>query len=149
MSKPTENLRKEIWIDCSPSTLFTFFTDPDKMNRWMGRHVLLEPKIGGKYWIDINGENVATGEYKELIPNEKVVLTWGWKDSEVMPPGSTTVEFLLKPQYQGTLLILNHYDIPVEKVPTNQKGWTHYIDRIKHLGEGNDLGADPWSVQGK
>lgn len=115
----------------------------------MGRHVLLEPKIGGKYRIDINGENVAIGEYKELIPNEKVVLTWGWEDSEVMPPGSTTVEFLLKPQYQGTLLILNHYDIPVEKVLTNQKGWTHYIDRIKYLGEGNDLGVDPWSVQGK
>ncbi|TMU85129.1 hypothetical protein FGG79_14695 [Bacillus sp. BHET2] len=141
----TENLRKEIFIESSPETLFSFFIDPDKMNRWMGRNVLLEPKIGGKYRIDINGENVAIGEYTEIVENEKVVMTWGWKDSDIMPPGSTTVEFLLIPQHEGTLLVLNHYDIPVEKVPSNHKGWTHYMERIKCLGQGEDLGVDPWS----
>lgn len=48
-----EKIVKEIFIECRPETLFSFFTDPDKMMRWMGRHVLLEPSIGGKYRIDI------------------------------------------------------------------------------------------------
>jgi hypothetical protein len=31
----------------------------------LGRKILLEPKI-------------ALGEYKEIVPNEKVVMTWGY-----------------------------------------------------------------------
>ncbi|WP_417899918.1 SRPBCC domain-containing protein [Bacillus haimaensis] len=147
MSPTTETLRKEIFIECSPETLFSFFIHPEKMVRWMGRQILLEPKIGGKYRIDINGENIALGEYKEIIPNEKIVLTWGWEGSEIMPPGSSTVEFLLTPKQNGTLLMLNHYDIPSEKVTSNNNGWTHYMERIKLLAEGIDIGTDPWSVK--
>lgn len=146
MSSTTETLRKEIFIECSPETLFSFFIHPEKMVRWMGRQILLEPKIGGKYRIDINGENIALGEYKEIIPNEKIVLTWGWEGSEIMPPGSSTVEFLLTSKQNGTLLQLNHYDIPCEKVTSNNNGWTHYMERIKLLAEGIDIGSDPWSI---
>ncbi|MDQ0483730.1 SRPBCC family protein [Guptibacillus hwajinpoensis] len=146
MSQTTETLTKEIFIECSPETLFSFFTDPDKMVRWIGRQILLEPKIGGKYRIDINGENIALGEYKEIIPNEKVVMTWGWEGSEIMPPGTSTVEFLLKPKESGTLLVLHHYDLPKEKATSNNNGWTHYMDRMRLLAEGNDPGVDPWSI---
>ncbi|MGM7703227.1 SRPBCC family protein [Pseudalkalibacillus sp. Hm43] len=146
MTKPTETLQKEIFIECKPETLFPFFVDPEKLIRWMGRQVLLEPKIGGKYRIDINGENIAIGEYIDIIPNEKVVMTWGWEGSEIMPPGSSTVEFLLIPEDSGTRLVLNHYDIPSEKVTSNHKGWTHYLERMKQLGEGNEIGQDPWSI---
>ncbi|MCF6139047.1 SRPBCC family protein [Pseudalkalibacillus berkeleyi] len=146
MTQATETLQKEIFIECRPETLFPFFIDPDKMIRWMGRQVLLEPKIGGKYRIDINGENIAIGEYKEIVENEKVVLTWGWEGSSIMPPGSSTVEFIMEPKDNGTLLILNHLEIPSEKLTSNNNGWTHYLQRIKQLGEGKDLGTDPWSI---
>lgn len=146
MKQPTENLRKEIFIECRPETLFPFFIDPEKMIRWMGRQVLLEPVLGGKYRISINEGNVAIGEYKEIVKNKKVVMTWGWEGSDIMPPGSSTVEFILEGKEKGTLLVLTHYDIPVEKVPSNKKGWTHYMERMKLLGEGHDLGADPWSI---
>ncbi|PLR66416.1 MULTISPECIES: SRPBCC family protein [Bacillaceae] len=145
--KQTETLRKEIYIECSPETLFSFFINPEKMVQWMGRQILLEPKIHGKYRIDIDGENIALGEYKEIVPNEKVVMTWGWEGSDVMPPGSSTVEFILQREDKGTRLYLNHYDIPVEKVDSNNRGWTHYLERIKLLGEGKHIGVDPWSVK--
>ena len=146
MIQMTETLSKEIFIECSPETLFSFFIDPDKMNRWMGKQILLEPKIGGKYRININDENIALGEYKEIIQNKKVVMTWGWEGSEVMPPGSSTVEFILTPMENGSLLQLNHYDIPIDKVTSNNNGWTHYMERIKRLGEGIEIGVDPWSI---
>jgi uncharacterized protein YndB with AHSA1/START domain len=142
-----DTLHKEIFIQCKPKTLFSFFTDPDKMVRWIGRHILLEPKIGGKYRVDINGQDIAIGEYRELVPFEKVVLTWGWEDSTIMPPGSSKVEFLLTPKDNGTLLELNHYDLPSEKYKSNNEGWTHYMQRLHLLAEGHDPGVDPWSIQ--
>jgi len=137
---------KEIFIECSQKTLFSFFIDPEKMQKWMGRHILLEPKIGGKYRIDINGKDIAIGEYKEILPYEKIIMTWGWNDSPIMPPGSTTLEFLLMPKDNGTLLKLIHSEIPEEKMPSNNMGWTHYMVRLKALSEGKDVGIDPWSV---
>jgi len=139
-------ITKEIYIECSPKTLFSFFIDPEKMMKWMGRHILLEPKIGGKYRIDINGQDIAIGEYKEITPFEKIIMSWGWNDSSIMPPGSTTLEFHLIPKNNGTLLKFIHSNIPEEKMPSNNKGWNHYMVRLKDFSEGKDIGIDPWSL---
>jgi uncharacterized protein YndB with AHSA1/START domain len=143
----SETITKEIYIECRPETLFSFFTDPDKLVRWMGRHVLLEPRIGGKYRIDVNGNDIALGEYKEIIPNEKIVMSWGWEKSKLVPPGSSTVEFRLTPKDKGTLLTLTHFDLPVSEIASHQQGWTHYMDRLQMLAQGQDPGIDPWSEQ--
>lgn len=140
-------ITKEIYIECRPETLFSFFTDPDKLIRWMGRHVLLEPSIGGKYRIDINGSDIVMGEYKEIVPNERIVMTWGWEKSKFVPPGSSTVEFKLTPQNNGTLLVLTHYGLPESEVPSHQQGWSHYMPRLQSLAQGQDPGVDPWSVK--
>ena len=140
-----EIITKEIFIEARPETLFSFFTDADKMVRWMGRQILLEPKIGGKYRIDVNGSDIAMGEYIEIIPYEKIVMSWGWEKSKLVPPGSSKVEFKLTPKENGTCLVLTHYDLPVEEIPSHQQGWSHYMPRIKQFAEGNDPGIDPWS----
>ena len=142
----SEKIIKEIFIECRPETLFSFFTDPDKMVKWMGRHILLEPRIGGKYRIDVNGSDIAMGEYLEIVPYEKILMTWGWEKSKVVPPGSSKVEFKLTPSEKGTRLVLTHYDLPVEEIPSHQQGWSHYMPRIKDFAEGKDPGVDPWSV---
>ncbi|MDR6125092.1 uncharacterized protein YndB with AHSA1/START domain [Bacillus sp. SLBN-46] len=142
----SEIITKEIFIEARPETLFSFFTDADKMVRWMGRHILLEPKIGGKYRIDVNGSDIAMGEYVEIVPFEKIVMTWGWEKSKLVPPGSSKVEFQLTPMENGTQLVLTHYDLPAEEIPSHNQGWSHYMPRIKDFAEGNDPGVDPWSV---
>ncbi|WP_163103376.1 SRPBCC family protein [Peribacillus alkalitolerans] len=140
-----ESIKKELFINCQPKTLFSFFTDPEKLVRWMGQSVLLDPSIGGKYRIDINGHDIAMGEYVEIVPYEKIVMTWGWSNLTVLPPGSSTLEFRLIPKDGGTLLILTHYDLPEEKIPTHIEGWNHYMLRLQFIAEGNDPGMDPWS----
>jgi uncharacterized protein YndB with AHSA1/START domain len=147
--KKTENekITKEIFIEARPETLFSFFTDAEKMVKWMGRHILLEPKIGGKYRIDVNGSDIAMGEYLEIVPYEKIVMTWGWEKSKLVPPGSSKVEFLLTPTDNGTNLVLTHFDLPTEEIASHQQGWSHYLPRIKDFAEGNDPGVDPWSDQ--
>lgn len=143
----SNHITKEIFIECSPKTLFSFFIVPEKMVKWIGRHILLEPIVGGKYRIDINGQDIAIGEYIEVIPNEKIVMSWGWSNSDIMPPGSSKVEFILKPKDNGTLLILNHFNIPEEKSRSNNNGWTHYMSRLKLLMDGHNIGIDPWSIK--
>ncbi|WP_219835735.1 SRPBCC domain-containing protein [Paenibacillus sp. R14(2021)] len=146
-STSSDTIRKELFIACSPETLFSFFTQPDKLVRWMGRHVLLDPSIGGKYRIDVNGSDVAMGEYKEIVPNEKIVMSWGWEKSKTVPPGSSTVEFRLTPQDNGTLLVLTHYGLPATDIASHVQGWTHYMPRVQAAAQGQDPGIDPWSEQ--
>ena len=38
---------REVYIEASQDTVFAFFTDPDKMTRWMGTTATLEPEQGG------------------------------------------------------------------------------------------------------
>jgi uncharacterized protein YndB with AHSA1/START domain len=127
----SRSVTHELFIECRPETLFPFFTDPAKMTLWIGRHVLLEPIIGGAFRIDINGDHIAVGEYVELVPCEKVVLTWGWTNSQLLPPGSSTVEFRLYPEANGTRLVLTHSGLPAAGIPSQLQGWLHYTSRLQ------------------
>lgn len=141
----SSTITKEMFIECRPQTLFSFFTDPEKMVRWMGRHVLLELGIGGKYRIDMNGHDIAMGHFKEIIPNEKIVMTWGWEKSKLVPPGSSVVEFTLVPKDNGTILTLTHYELPGAEIEPHRQGWAHFMVRLQTLAQGQDPGIDPWS----
>ena len=58
-------------------TVFEFLVDPDKMLRWMGTQADIEPEAGGKFWLNVNGNDVASGTYVEVDPPNRVVFTWG------------------------------------------------------------------------
>jgi len=62
-----------------PGDIFPFFTEPDLMVRWMGTAAELDARPGGAHRVEITGERVATGEYLEVSPHDRVVFTWGWK----------------------------------------------------------------------
>jgi uncharacterized protein YndB with AHSA1/START domain len=143
----SEVVTKELFIECRPVTLFSFFIDPEKMMRWMGTHVLLEPEIGGKYRIDINGHDIALGEYVEIVPNEKIVMSFGWEKSKRVPPGASTLEFRLTPRGSGTVLVLTHSGLPAEETADHQEGWSHYAARLQKVAEGQDPGPDPNAVR--
>lgn len=133
-------------IDASPETVFDFFTDPDKKVQWMGRAAELDPRPGGLYRVDINGRNIARGEFVELDRPNRVVFTWGWESEESpVRPGSSTVEILLAPDGDGTQLRLLHRDLPDEAARTAHRGgWEHYAERLVTAAPGGDPGPDPW-----
>ena len=83
----------EIHIAAPPETVFSFFTDPEKMVRWMGIAADLDARPGGLYRVDINGRDVARGEYVVVEPPSRVVIAFGWEgeDENPVPPGSTTL----------------------------------------------------------
>ena len=123
----------EIRIAASPETVFDFFTDPDKMIQWMGRSAILEPSAGGTFRCDMNGTDVARGEFVVVEPPRRAVFTWGWEagGSADVPPGSSTVEILLEPDGDGTLLRLTHTGLPgADAIRRHRAGWEQFIPRL-------------------
>lgn len=136
----------EIRIAASPETVFDFFTDPDKMIQWMGRSAELDPRNGGRLRCDINGRDVALGEYVEIDRPRRLVFTWGWEGEEpTVAPGGSTVEVLFSADGDGTQLRLTHSDLPsAESAERHSHGWSHYTERLAAVAAGGDPGADPW-----
>lgn len=139
----SQPITKEIYIDAAPAVIFECLTDPARMNRWMGMGAYIDPCPGGIYSVNVNGLDVARGEYVEVVRNEKVSFTWGWQvKGHAIPAGSTHVEFELVPQEKGTLVRLTHRDLPEGTIENQESWWTHYLGRLKMLAEGVHPGPD-------
>ena len=102
-------------LKAPPAKVFAAWTDPQKIMRWMGpadvmaTHAETDARVGGRYRIVMhapNGEeHDVGGVYREVVPNEKLVFTWGWKATLER---ESLVTVLLKPDGGGTLLTLTH-----------------------------------------
>jgi len=139
-----EVVHREIRIDAAPATVFEFLTDPAKMVRWMGTEAVLGPRPGGDYGVNISGHERVSGEVIEIVPDRKLVFTWGWED-EALPvaPGESTVEISLEPDGEGTLLRLTHRDLPRDMHTFHRLGWDYALPRLAAVAAGRDPGPDP------
>ena len=139
----TFNVTRELRIKASPDTIFEFFTDPEKIARWMGRIVRSDARPGGEYSADLNGRDIAVGTYLEIDRPRRLVFTWGWKDNEFVPPGSSTIEVSLTPEGTETVLLFVHRDLPEGQDTNHATGWDYYLPRLVIAAEGGDPGPDP------
>ncbi|MGP1397497.1 MAG: SRPBCC family protein [Inquilinaceae bacterium] len=141
----TGTLRREIFIEAAQATVFSFFTDPDKMARWMGTSHQLDPKPGGIYLVEVNATHTARGTFTEVTPNSRLVYTFGWDGADAaVPAGSSLVELDLEPKDHGTLVRMTHSGLPEPAVAPHTEGWTHYMGRLAIAAAGKDPGPDPW-----
>ena len=126
--------------------VFRHLTDPAAMIRWMGQHAALQPVPGGAFEVDINGVPVR-GQYLEIDPPRRVLVSWGVAGNASMPPGSTEVEFTLTPIQEGTRLRLVHRSLPPSQAPVHATGWEHFLPRLASAAAGHDPGPDPWQQE--
>ncbi len=97
----------------------------------MGVRAELDPREGGAFRIDVDGEHFASGEYREVDPPHRLVMTWGWDGDPEVAPGSTTVEITLVEDGPGTLLRLRHSGLPSEQQrASHREGWRMYIGKL-------------------
>ena len=141
----TDIVVQEVLISASPETIFEFFTDPQKMTRWKGRTAELDPRPGGIYRVVMTDVAIAHGEYVQLVPNERIVFTWGWEGDGPVQPGSSTVEITLTPDNDKTRLTLIHKDLPADQLAPHDEGWSHFLPRLVTVLEGGDPGPDPYT----
>lgn len=124
-------LEREIRIVARPETVFAFFIDPARMLQWMGRDVVLDPRPGGICRVDMNGHDIASGQFLELVPHSRVVFSWGWETAGSTPrPGASTVEITLVPDGEGTLVRLRHSGLSADERAAHGAGWDYFLPQL-------------------
>jgi len=136
-------LVREIVIDATPATVFEFLVDPDRHVEWMGTEAALDPRPGGTYRVHVGDGHQAAGKFVEVVPNEKVVFTFGWDlPDHPIPASSTEVEITLAADGDKTRLRLVHRGLPADAVSDHTQGWDHYLGRLTTAAAGGTAGPD-------
>jgi uncharacterized protein YndB with AHSA1/START domain len=136
-------LTREVVVDANPATIFPFLTDPTQHVKWMGTEAELDPQVGGVYRVLAQGKHPGVGEFVEVVPDRKVVFTFGWDEpNHPIPPGSTEVEITLIPDGEKTRVRLVHRGLPEDAVNDHTQGWDHYLDRLAVVSTGGGVGPD-------
>jgi uncharacterized protein YndB with AHSA1/START domain len=113
--------------------VFAAWIDPDILARWISpighARATVEPWPGGQLLVTmVEGREIAhTGEYREVIPNRRLVFTW---QSPYTGPGPSVVTVELDARDGGTLLTLTHEGLPADAVESHEGGWGQILDRL-------------------
>ncbi len=139
MNNPTEfTLQLNKIYPVKQERVFQAWTMPEELSKWWGPEGFtttideMNVVVGGSYKYKMHspdGEtHILTGEYKEIVPNQKLVFTWKWEnDGQEFPTTLVTIDFL--EQGQSTELLLAHTKLPSEEAANNHNfGWTSSLE---------------------
>ena len=137
-------LTYELEIAAPPELVWRFWTEPDRLVRWMGDVATLEPRPGGTFRLEYRSGDVAAGSYVELVPPRRLVFTWGWEAAgDPVPSGASTIEVDLAPLADGaaTLLRLRHLGLPADSRGGHDEGWRYFLGRLAEAAAGREVPA--------
>jgi len=126
-------------LNASAEKVYAAWTDPEKVSQWFhcGNATVFDAafdvRVGGSYTIatrkEDGEENRASGIYREVVPNRKLVFTWVY-DRE--PQSETVVTVMLTPDGAGCVLTLTHeMFVDEEKRDLNGQGWTSCLANLE------------------
>ena len=138
-TKPSLTIKRR--FKAAPAKVFAAWTDPEKIKHWMGpgevRLVSAECdlRVGGRYrWLmraPSGEEHDVSGVYREIIPDRKLVFTWGWK---TMPERESLVTVAIEPDGGGSVLTLMHEQFADEDArDRHNAGWTSALDKMERM----------------
>lgn len=134
----------ELFIDAPPAVVYELLTDETRFVEWIAPIASVDPVPGGEVtWTHRHGDRVI-GSFVELVPDRRVVFTFGWDRPDVeVPPGSTTVAIDLRPHNGGTHVRLVHSGLAGPMADAHAGGWSNYLARLAAVATGRDPGPDP------
>ena len=118
-------LHKEIWIKAPVEKVFACFTEEEAMLSWHGKEVEVEPVPGGIYKVVFENGTTILGEYREVVPNEKVVYTASYEGV------SSVVTIHFSPQDGGTLVRLQQEFAEGQDTSSFDHGWDYFLDLLR------------------
>ena len=136
-TKPRLTIKRR--FNAPPEKVFSAWTDPEKIKRWMGpgeiKTVCAEAdlRVGGHYRIVMltptGEEHDVGGVYREVVPNEKLVYSWAWKST---PERESLVTVTFKGEGSGTLLTITHEQFFDEAARDgHQGGWNGALVKLE------------------
>jgi uncharacterized protein YndB with AHSA1/START domain len=130
-------------IAAQPAAVFRYLTESQLWARWQGESAELEPIPGGRFVVRMAEGQIVEGAFVTIEPDRRVVVSWGWQNHPSVPPGTSTVEFELTPDGDGTLVRLTHSGLPPDDVPIHRTGWDVFLPRLEIAANGGDPGPNP------
>jgi uncharacterized protein YndB with AHSA1/START domain len=130
-------VRFERWYAAPAGELWSALTDPDRMARWLGATVTLNPAPGGAIRLRWEGGEEMDGEITAFEPGRLLAFTW----REPGLGGDSAVRFELRPGEERTLLILEHVSVPADQAAGFGAGWHGHLDAL--AAELSGQPADP------
>lgn len=118
--------------DASPEEVWRAWTDPAALQVWLKPEeafsiasVEADVRMGGRFRLRmISGdgkEHEVSGVYREVIPKEKLVLTWTWASA---PEAESLVTVIFRPSGEGTELELEHERfVEIDDCISHLDGW--------------------------
>jgi uncharacterized protein YndB with AHSA1/START domain len=149
-------------IAARPSIVFEAMTTAEGVAAWFGPDELpvtraeMDARVGGAYRVHfrtLDGrEHVACGEFLEVLPPRRVVMSWRWAfGGEFEEQGRTSrIEIELTPIGDGTELTFTHaalWNEASEKSHTG--GWTGALHKLVRHVENAATTADLTSETAK
>jgi len=117
----TRTIRQSATFKVSPHQVYEILMDSKKHARLVGSEAAISRKVGGRFSIyggEIEGENL------ELVPDEKIVQSWRYRN---WPEGHySKATFSLKEIPDGTRLTFTQTGVPEEFYEDISQGWRDY-----------------------
>ena len=134
-------------IAARPSIVFEAMTTSEGLAAWFGPddlpvvHSQAEVRVGGAYRVRFRrfdgSEHEACGEFLEIVPPRRIVMSWRWALGGVAEERDRTsrVEVELRPIAGGTELTFTHAALWDEaSAQSHTGGWTGALDKlVRHL----------------
>jgi len=129
-TRDTTVIEQTLRIAASPETLWSLWTDPQRLCEWWGTEADVVAEPGGLFRVVMENGSVMRGAFVDLDPPSRLVFSFGWEHNapgEALAPGSTRVEVMLEPDDGETILVLRHSDVPTTHSSDHEKGWAHFV----------------------
>jgi uncharacterized protein YndB with AHSA1/START domain len=121
--------------------VFDSWTKPELMHLWFAPGTMtvadaaVDLRVGGAYRVEMRSDgavtNIAAGVYTEIVPNERLSFTWGWKN---FPGPESQVTVVFRDVDGGTEVVLTHDRLPNEESrDKHQHGWLGCLANLVRL----------------
>jgi uncharacterized protein YndB with AHSA1/START domain len=120
-------LDRELTILASRETVFRYFTDRARWERWWGAGSSVEARPGGRMVIRYPDGSEATGEVLEVHPPERIVFTYGYSSGTMLVPGASRVTIRLESSGRATRLYFTHEVPDAATRDAHVDGWRYHM----------------------
>jgi uncharacterized protein YndB with AHSA1/START domain len=133
-------------IRARPAVVFEAVTTAEGIAQWWGPDagpVLFsesDPRVGGRYRLRFRrlggDEHESSGEFLEVVPPERVVMSWRWEGG-AEDPGESRIEITLRAIAEGTEVTFTHALLhDAESARSHEGGWDGALDKLEALFSG-------------